>query len=229
MPGIAHVHRVAASAQGPAVGEYLLTAAGIDIIDAALSTMQHDFLAVGLEVLTIDVLGHPAPGLVAADDVDEPFPMSAQADGGYHQVCLATPPVLHVRVVVENAAGICPLGVAGSDCLGGRQRARRADARRQDGRCRSGIADKLPSRNFLAHRIVPFHWRAPPSHLVLCPAITCRSRNARPSGATPRRRRRTRLPPDSNIRHAGTSAAGTRPVPPLTQRAKLVDKEPGRR
>ncbi len=50
MPGITEVHLVAAALQGVGVCENFLTAAGIDIIDAAFDAAGDDLVAVLLEV-----------------------------------------------------------------------------------------------------------------------------------------------------------------------------------
>ena len=151
VPRVAEVHLVAAATQGFGIGQDFLPAAGVDVVDAPLDTAGDDVGPILLELRTPDVHRHPARHVLAADHLVDAFPVTAQGRGRDHQVRAPATAVFHVRVVVQDLAGVFGGRVACQDRLGrgqaGGERGRRGSS--------GAVTDELTARETFGHGWLP--------------------------------------------------------------------------
>jgi hypothetical protein len=78
VPGVAEVHLVPPALEGLGIGEDLLSAAGVHVVDTPFDAASDHVVPVLLESLVLDIRGHPALRLTAPNDLDEALPVPAE-------------------------------------------------------------------------------------------------------------------------------------------------------
>ncbi|MBA7674146.1 hypothetical protein ES703_82353 [subsurface metagenome] len=127
--GQGQVHLVASPPEGLGVSDHLAAGAGVDVIHARIDAAADDLVA-----FPVVALGVPS-----------------QANSRDHQIRLAQPAVLHIRVVIKNP-GCTDRRTGGPDAL--------AHGAETHSRTRCGhraiTHEPAPSHSFIVHRSSPF-------------------------------------------------------------------------
>jgi hypothetical protein len=161
----------------------LRVGACVDVIDAPLDAPRHDLVPVLLRSPGCEAfaLSHPSPLNSPGHHLVDALPMTAQANGRHHPAGFAAAAVLHVRIVIEDAAGIEFLGIPDADDVGQSD----AGGQRRGAGCR--VTNKLATSQtrcgHLGHPFPELRGRWETTHM----AVRRRPSNPDTTGETTRR------------------------------------------